>query len=143
MEIVDIEPGDARLATDLLPVMRELRPGLSAEDYRAVYDEGYGQGLRFTAAYTDDGACVGVAGWRTVANTNRRRMLYVDDLVTTSEARSAGVGHALLEYLKERARALRCTAMHLDSGTHRRDAHRFYLRERMDIVAFHFAVELD
>ncbi|MQM24221.1 GNAT family N-acetyltransferase [Glycomyces albidus] len=142
MEIIDIEPGDARLTAELLPVLRELRPDLSAGDFIAVYDEGYGQGLRFTAAYSE-GRCVGVAGWRTVANTNRRRMLYVDDLVTVSEARSTGVGHALLEDLKRRARELGCTALHLDSGTHRRDAHRFYMRERLTIMAFHFAVELD
>ncbi|MDA1361887.1 hypothetical protein O1R50_19825 [Glycomyces luteolus] len=70
MEIIDIEPGDARLTAELLPVLRELRPDLSADDYVAVYDEGHGQGLRFTAAYAE-GRCVGVAGWRTVANTNR------------------------------------------------------------------------
>ncbi|GAA2274741.1 GNAT family N-acetyltransferase [Glycomyces scopariae] len=142
MEIIDIEPGDARLTAELLPVLRELRPDLSAEDFLAVYDEGHAQGLRFTAVYAD-GRCVGVAGWRTVANTNRRRMLYVDDLVTASDARSTGVGRALLDYLEQRARELGCTALHLDSGTHRRDAHRFYMRERLTIRAFHFAVELD
>ncbi|PRY57274.1 GNAT family N-acetyltransferase [Glycomyces artemisiae] len=142
MEIIDIEPGDARLTAELLPVLRELRPNLSVDDLLAVYDEGHGQGLRFTAAYSD-GRCVGVAGWRTVANTNRLRMLYVDDLVTLSEARSTGVGHALLEYLERRARELGCNALHLDSGTHRLDAHRFYMRERLTIRAFHFALELD
>jgi hypothetical protein len=30
----------------------------------------------------------------------------------------------------------------LDSGTRRTDAHRFYLRERMDITAFHFTKKL-
>jgi GNAT superfamily N-acetyltransferase len=143
MEIIDIEPGDARLTTELLPVLRELRPDLTAEDYVAVYDEGYAQGLRFTAAYTEEDGCVGVAGWRTVANTNRRRMLYVDDLVTASASRSTGVGRALLGHLEGRARELGCTALHLDSGTQRRDAHRFYMRERMTIMAFHFALELD
>ncbi|GAA1673271.1 GNAT family N-acetyltransferase [Glycomyces endophyticus] len=142
MEIIDIEPGDARLIEELLPVLRELRPNLSAEDFAAVYDEGHPQGLRFTAAYAE-GRCVGVTGWRTVANTNRLRMLYVDDLVTASAARSTGVGRALLGYLEARARELGCNALHLDSGTHRRDAHRFYMRERMTIMAFHFSKDLD
>ncbi|MFB9659947.1 GNAT family N-acetyltransferase [Glycomyces mayteni] len=142
MEIIDIPPADARLTTELLPVLRELRPDLSAEDFLAVYDEGHPQGLRFTAAYAE-GRCVGVAGWRTVANTNRLRMLYVDDLVTAADARSTGIGSALLEHLERRGRELGCTALHLDSGTHRRDAHRFYMRERLTIRAFHFATELD
>lgn len=142
MEIIDVEPGEARLTAELLPVLRELRPDLTAEQYVAVYAEGYPQGLRFSGAYSDEGRCVGVAGWRIVANTNRLRMLYVDDLVTAAEARSTGVGRALLGYLEERARELGCNALHLDSGTHRLDAHRFYMRERMPIVAFHFAKEL-
>lgn len=138
MEIIDVEPGDLRLTAELLPVLRELRPHLTAEDFAEVYDEGYEQGLRFTGAYSDRGRCVGVAGWRVVVNTHRLRMLYVDDLVTVPEARSTGVGRALLEHVEARARELGCNALELDSGTHRRDAHRFYMRERMTIMGFHF-----
>jgi GNAT superfamily N-acetyltransferase len=143
MEIIDIEPGDARLTSELLPVLRELRPHLTAEDFLEVYDEGHPQGLRFTGAYSDEGRCVGVAGWRLVVNTHRLRMLYVDDLVTDPAARSTGVGRALLAHMEERARELGCAALELDSATHRRDAHRFYMRERMTIMGFHFDKVLD
>ncbi|KUJ68034.1 GCN5 family acetyltransferase [Streptomyces albus subsp. albus] len=143
MKIIDLEPGDARLATDLLPVLRQLRPHLTEDVLREVYAEGYPQGLRFTAAYTDQGDCVGAAGWRIVANTSALRMLYVDDLVTSADARSTGVGHQLIGYLEQRARETGCRLLSLDSGTHRTDAHRFYLRERMAIGAFHFDKELD
>ncbi|MCD0446013.1 GNAT family N-acetyltransferase [Glycomyces sp. A-F 0318] len=143
MEIIDVEPGDPRLTAELLPVLCELRPHLTAESFAEVYDEGYEQGLRFTGAYWHEGGCVGVAGWRLVVNTHRLRMLYVDDLVTAARARSAGVGRALLAHLEERARELGCTAIELDSGTHRRDAHRFYMRERMTIMGFHFDKALD
>ncbi|MEV5608059.1 GNAT family N-acetyltransferase [Streptomyces sp. NPDC052225] len=138
MKMVDLEPGDARLASDVLPVLRELRPHLTEESFREVYDEGYGQGLRFSAAYDDTGACAGVAGWRVVVNTSAGRKLYVDDLVTADSARSGGVGRALLGHLEERGRHLGCGQLDLDSGTQRTDAHRFYLRERMAITAFHF-----
>jgi hypothetical protein len=33
-------------------------------------------------------------------------------------------------------------ARNLDSATQRTDAHRFYIRERMSILAFHFVTEL-
>jgi GNAT superfamily N-acetyltransferase len=136
-ELVGLEPGDARLVTDMLPVLVELRPHLTAESLTAVYAEGYPQGLRFLVAY-DGEQCVGVAGWRILALTFAIRKLYVDDLVTAGGSRSAGVGHALLAELEERARAAGCTVLDLDSGVQRHDAHRFYFRERMHISSHHF-----
>jgi len=142
MKIIDLEPGDPRLENELLPVLRELRPHLTAELFRDVYATGYAQGLRFSAAYADDGTCVGAAGWRIVVNTSSLKKLYVDDLVTGENARSGGVGHAMIAHLERHARAAGCHELNLDSGTHRTGAHRFYLRERFDIVAFHFTREL-
>ncbi|MBD0709133.1 MULTISPECIES: GNAT family N-acetyltransferase [unclassified Streptomyces] len=142
MKIIDLEPGDPRLESDLLPVLTELRPHLTPGLFREVYATGHPQGLRFSAAYADDGRCVGAAGWRIVANTSSLRKLYVDDLVTAAADRSTGVGHALLAHLEAHARAAGCHELDLDSGTHRTGAHRFYLRERLDIVAFHFSRQL-
>ncbi|MEV4947585.1 GNAT family N-acetyltransferase [Streptomyces sp. NPDC053755] len=142
MKIIDLPPGDPRLESDLLPVLSELRPHLTPRLFAEVYDRGHAQGLRFSAAYGDEGPCVGAAGWRVVDNTSAIRTLYVDDLVTAASARSTGVGHALLAHLEEHAREAGCHALNLDSGTHRTGAHRFYLRERLDIVAFHFAKSL-
>ncbi|MEU8761118.1 GNAT family N-acetyltransferase [Streptomyces sp. NPDC048659] len=139
MKIIDVEPGDPRLETEVLPVLRELRPHLTPGLFSDVYARGHAQGLRFSAAYDGGGACVGVAGWRVVDNTSAVRMLYVDDLVTAEGSRSAGVGHALVGHLEGHARAAGCFELNLDSGTHRTGAHRFYLRERFDIVAFHFS----
>lgn len=138
MHLVDLEPGDPRLETDLLAVLRQLRPHLTAESFATVYREGYKQGLRYLAAYEGD-ACVGVAGWRVVVTTDALRKLYVDDLVTEENHRSTGVGRALLAELAQRARAEGCTALDLDSGVQRADAHRFYMREGLVITSFHFA----
>lgn len=138
---MDVEPGDARLVQDLLPVLRELRPNLTADTLTAVYAEGHPQGLRFLAAYDGD-RCVGVAGWRILALTFAIRKLYVDDLVTTGDGRSRGVGHALLTELEARARERDCTVLDLDSGVQRHDAHRFYFRERMHISSHHFTKAL-
>ncbi|MFF0746479.1 GNAT family N-acetyltransferase [Streptomyces sp. NPDC004111] len=142
MKIVDLAPGDPRLLADLLPVLRELRPHLTEESFTEVYAQGHPAGLRFSAGYDDAGVCVGAAGWRVVANTSTLRMLYVDDLVTADAARSTGVGARLLEYLQERAAELGCREFVLDSGTQRTRAHQFYLREKMEIVAFHFAKDV-
>lgn len=141
MRIVDFDPGDPRLDDEVLPVLSQLRPHLTAESFDLVYRQGHPQGLRFTAAY-DGPRCVGVAGWRIVATTASVRKLYVDDLVTTEEARSRGVGKALLAELAGRARAAGCQALDLDSGVQRKGAHRFYMREGLVISSFHFVLPL-
>ncbi len=135
MKIIDLEPGDPRLIADLLPVLRELRPHLTPALFEEVYAEGHPQGLRFSA-------CL-LYSWRIVAGTCDIRKLYVDDLVTAGDRRSTGVGRSLLAYLEDRAREAGCRLLDLDSGTQRTSAHRFYFRERMGVMAFHFGKELD
>ena len=138
MRVVLVEPDDPAMTADVLPVLAELRPHLTAASLAAIYAEGWPQGLRFSAAYDDNGRCVGIAGWRIIASTHPVRKLSVDDLVTTSNSRSTGVGSALLADLEEKAIEAQCSMLDLDSAVHRFDAHRFYLRERMHIAAHHF-----
>ena len=141
MHLVDLAVDDPRWDV-ALPVLRGLRPHLDADTLRAVYGEGRPQGYRFLAALDDDGACLGVAGYRVLATVFAVRKLYVDDLVTAPGARSGGVGKALLDELARRARDGGCTVLDLDSGVQRHDAHRFYLRERMHISSHHFTKRL-
>ncbi|MBY6061343.1 GNAT family N-acetyltransferase [Microbacterium esteraromaticum] len=140
MTLVDLTTGDARWP-QALPVLQELRPHLTAELLAQVLREGEPQGLRFTAVFTED-RCVAVAGWRVIANTSAIRKLYIDDLSTAASERSRGYGALLLRELRNRAAAAGCRVLDLDSGVQRFDAHRFYLRERMDIVSHHFAQRL-
>ena len=141
LRLVDLEPGDPRLASDVLPVLLDLRPDLTPESFASIYAEGHPQGLRYTVAYDGD-RCVGVAGWRLVSTTFAVRKLYVDDLVTAPGGRSKGVGKALIAELDKRAREAGCSVLDLDSGVHRFDAHRFYHREGMTISAHHFTKRL-
>jgi GNAT superfamily N-acetyltransferase len=90
------------------------------------------------AYVAEEGAVRGVAGYRYLDQLVRGRVLYVDDLVTEEGMRSRGYGEALLGWLYELARSSGCTALELDSGVHRAEAHRFYFRQRMTISAFHF-----
>ncbi len=140
LELIDLPLGHPgwELA---LPVLRELRPDLTAAALEKVLAQGAPQGLRFLGAFADE-RCLGVAGWRLMVTTSVLRKLYVDDLVATGRARSQGVGATLLRELERRAREAGCRALELDSGVQRFAAHRFYLRERMDINAHHFAKTL-
>jgi GNAT superfamily N-acetyltransferase len=125
------------------PVMLQLRPHLtSAEELlerarRQMRDAGW------RLAYTEaDGKVAGCAGFRVHEWLVSGRILYVDDLVTDDALRSGGHGKALLDWLKDLARSETCTQLRLDSGTHRRQAHKFYFREGLTVQAFHFEVDL-
>ncbi|WP_251152264.1 GNAT family N-acetyltransferase [Cellulosimicrobium sp. Marseille-Q4280] len=139
LTLVDLGADDPRWAA-ALPVLQALRPHLTADLLRQVLADDI-PGPRFLAAFDGD-SCLGVAGWRVLANTSAVRKLHVDDLVTAPGARSRGVGAALLGELERRARDAGCSALDLDSGVQRFGAHRFYLRERLSIVGHHFAKAL-
>ncbi|MGW3440993.1 GNAT family N-acetyltransferase [Streptomyces bacillaris] len=141
--LVDLGPGDPRMAADVAPLIRALRPRLSADAFTAFAEEGHAQGLRFTVAYdAATGRALGAATHRVLA-TSRGRLLFVDDLVTAAESRGRGVGARLMAELERRGRAEGCARLELDSGTTNVDAHRFYHARRLTVAAFHFGRELE
>lgn len=133
---ISLATTDAEIAA-CYPVMRELRPHISAEEFvprvRRQAQTGYQ-----LAAVKDAGQVVAVAGFRISENLPWGRFLYVDDLVTHSAHRSRGYGARLLNWLKGFAAAEGCAQLHLDSATWREDAHRFYAREGLQLSSYHF-----
>ena len=121
-------------------VHRELRTALPA-DYRTKMQRVFAGGGRMVVA-AEGNAVSGLAVWRVHENTAIGVQLYVDDLVTAAARRSLGVGHALMQWLEQRARDLSCVALVLDSGTQRTRAHRFYFREGLAVTCFNFEKHL-
>ena len=140
MEIIDVLPDDPRLA-DVYPVMHQLRTEMKLEDFRDTYKAGFDSGYRVVGLF-DEGECRAAAGFHISYGFLHGRFMYIDDLVTAERWRSKGYGRALNDHLLDRARAEGCGSVQLDSGTHRTEAHRFYLRERYDITSFHFLHKL-
>jgi GNAT superfamily N-acetyltransferase len=126
----------------IYPTMRFLRPQYSEDEFVAyALNDVLPSGAIMVAAI-DEGRVVAAATFRIAHSLSWGKYLYVDDLVVNETERSSGHGGALLGHLAEHGRAAGCAELHLDSGVHRHDAHRFYLRERMDIVFFHFRKSL-
>lgn len=117
-------------------VHRELRPQLQT-DYIAQMQGIFTDGGEMVIAVEDE-AILGVAVFRQYRDTFSGTKFYVDDLVTTSQRRSQGVGKALLDWLQDTARRRGASNFILDSGTQRTDAHRFYFREGLTIPSFNF-----
>ena len=123
------------------PVMQALRIDLVEEAFvekiRNQQKSGY------ILAYVENLAKpVAVAGFRVNESLSWKRYLYADDLVTLTDERSKGYGAALLNWLTEYAQKEGCSTFHLDSGIQRKDAHRFYEREGLQLVAYHFAKQV-
>ncbi|MDA2814314.1 GNAT family N-acetyltransferase [Nocardiopsis sp. RSe5-2] len=144
--VMEIPAGRTRLAH---PALLELRPSLPDVDaFTRTVDEdmrpgGYRLAGVFDAPDDPDRPARAVAGFRTGTSLAWGRYLYVDDLVTTAGARGTGLGRLLMDWVRSEARAHGCEQLHLDSGTDRHPAHRFYLSSGMVIPAFHFTEHLD
>ena len=123
-------------------VMRQLRPAIASEAYLPTVRRMMNSDNYQLAALLDHGRVRAVAGYRFMEMLYCGRVLYVDDLNTDDQCRSAGFGKLLMDWLKHQATAHGCAELHLDSGVQREQTHRFYFRERLTISAYHFRVRL-
>jgi GNAT superfamily N-acetyltransferase len=123
------------------PVMSQLRPNLIAKEFVSRVQAQQAEGYQL-ASLEHEGAVVSVAGFRVQNMLSSGKTFYVDDLVTDADARSKGHGEAMIQWLIALAREANCNSFSLDSGTHRQEAHAFYLRQRLRITSFHFHLPL-
>ena len=122
-------------------VMSELRTHLDREQFVDLVRDMMGEGYRL--AYIKEGVdVVAVAGYRVYTNLFMGKHLYVDDLVTADAARSRGFGEQMIKWLRNEACKEGCNYFHLDSGTHRGRAHKFYFQQGFTIASYHFSEEL-
>ncbi|MGQ0803476.1 MAG: GNAT family N-acetyltransferase [Actinomycetota bacterium] len=122
--------------------MRELRTDLEseAEFVRRVDEVQRAEGYRLVGSFEEGEAdAAAVAGFRFGHSLAWGHFLYVDDLITREAYRSHGHAGALMDWLVDEAGRLGCDQLHLDSGSQRHDAHRFYLAHGLLIPGFHFA----
>lgn len=124
------------------PVMKQLRERLAAEEFEKRVAEEAHEGYKL-AFLESESQIVAVAGFRIYHMLATGKTMYVDDLVTDANARSQGFGEALLKWLIELSRKEKCEMFSLDSGTHRRRAHRFYFAQGMHIANYHFELALN
>jgi GNAT superfamily N-acetyltransferase len=119
-------------------VMKYLRDQYTEEEYLSfVKDHLLNENFQL-ALMNDNDQPVCVSGFRIGHSLAWGKFIYIDDLVTNPNIRSNGYGEALFNWVSEYGKEHGCKELHLDSGVQRHSAHRFYLRERMDIVFYHF-----
>lgn len=120
-------------------IFRQLRPHFTEE--KAFIDQvlrQLDQGYKI-ASFQEEGIIKAVIGFRFLEFLAWGKVLYIDDLITDSEARKKGYGTRLLKWVMELAKKENCDQIHLDSGPHRHDAHKLYLNNGFKIVCHHFS----
>jgi GNAT superfamily N-acetyltransferase len=138
---VKLAETDGEIAS-CFPVMAELRPHVKEEEFLGRVRRQQSDGGYELALLENEGAVRAVAGFRIYECLAFGKFMYVDDLVTGGGERSRGHGRAIFDWLAGYAKKRGCEELHLDSRVHRHGAHRFYLRNRMDITAHHFGLKL-
>jgi GNAT superfamily N-acetyltransferase len=137
---------EARSDADIVrifPVMNALRQNIpTAEEFlERVRRQEKQSGYRLI--YVEDaGKPVAASGYRFTEYLFSGPILYVDDLICLESHRGKGFAEALMRWMEDLARREGCREFHLDSGTHRLGAHRFYHRLKMAITSFHFVKKL-
>jgi GNAT superfamily N-acetyltransferase len=127
----------------VFPLVQLLRPHIASVDElteRARRQKGIA-GWRLV--YVEDrGEPVAIASFRISEWLAWGKARYVDDLVARESHRGKGYAEALMRWMEAVARREGCSEFHLDSGTHRPGAHRFYHRLKLAITSFHFSKRL-
>lgn len=123
------------------PAFKELRPHLEFESLLPQVRRQECQSYKILAL-RQNGQVKSVAGFRVCEFLAWGKILYIDDLSTLSSARGNGFAGELLNRLIESAKNSGCSAVHLDSGYARHNAHRLYLHKGFQLSSHHFALEL-
>ncbi|WP_374076064.1 GNAT family N-acetyltransferase [Bdellovibrio bacteriovorus] len=124
------------------PIMKELRPHLSFEEYIAIYNEAHIADGYEIVAIEDKGQIMAVMGYRFLSDYVRGRHVYVDDLVSTEKARSQGLGAELLKFAEEIAKASGCSTLRLCTGIENDRGVKFYERNGWTKRAFAYTKKL-
>ena len=122
-------------------VMSELRPKIIKSEFLNTVREMESQGFKLVFI-EENTKVVAAAGYRISTNLFLGKNLYVDDLITSASVRSKGYGEVLIAWLRNLAIENKCNTLHLDSGTQRGQAHKFYFRNGLTIVNYHFSADL-
>ena len=123
-------------------VMSQLRPHIERDEFVPRVRRQMNS-FDFKLAYLSEEEDVkAVAGIRISEWLHGGKYLEIDDLVAKDGDRSKGYGGKLFDWIVDYARSQDCAHVRLLSGVQRFDAHRFYLRKRMNIEAHYFSMNL-
>lgn len=124
------------------PILKELRPHLSFEDYISIYNESHkANGYEIVAVEQND-EILAVMGYRFLSDYVRGKHIYIDDLVTSEKIRSMGNGADLLRFAEEIAKTNGLKILRLCTGIENEGGIKFYDRNGWTKTAFAYTKKL-
>ena len=123
-------------------VVHALRPHLREENFVEQVQEMMKEGYKMICIMENKIACA-FAGFRNMHMLYNGKTIYIDDLSTLPEYRGKGYAGMLLDYIHDMAKREGKTAVTLDSGYNRNDAHRLYLNKGYILASHHFSKRIE
>jgi len=118
-----------------------LRPHINSDDYFSIIKNMVSEGF-ILVFIEEDKQAVSVAGFWKEYKLHRGNSIYIDDLNTLPDYRKKGYAAIIMDWIIDYAKKNNIAQIHLDSGVHRFDAHRFYLKKNFNITSHHFVLNL-
>ena len=123
-------------------VIQELRPHLNdCNKFITQIMRQQKEGYQMFACIANNNI-VGCIGYRQLETLAWGKILYIDDLITSSTHRGNGYAKTLLDHAIDYAKLVSCDQVHLDTGYTRYDAHKLYLKNRFQLSSHHMALIL-
>jgi GNAT superfamily N-acetyltransferase len=122
-------------------VFNLLRPHLRQESFLTQIRRQQAQGFQIVAIRIDS-VVRSAIGFREAEYLIWGKIIYIDDLVTSDDARGKGLAGQLLDWVVDYAKTKALTGVHLDTGYARHVAHRFYLNKGFQIACHHLSLDL-
>ena len=125
----------------ILPAVAYLNPGVPEALLAERLETMTGQGYRCAAALEGD-EIVGVCGIWVTTRLYCGLQIEADNVVVLPEARSRGVGRALMAWVYRYARSIGCETVELNAYLANLRAHEFYRADGFDVLGYHFPKKL-
>lgn len=125
----------------LYPLVEQLNDDLEQEQFTIYLADMLENRYRCVGAW-GEGKLLGAMGFWVSTRFWTGKFLEIDNVVTDEAARGRGIGAKLAKWVDEEAERLGCSRVIAAVYTRNNAAHRFYARERYDILGFYFTKKL-
>jgi GNAT superfamily N-acetyltransferase len=142
MEITVRKLTNKKEMLSFLPLINQLYPSLSADDYSLQLDEMIP--FRYSQVGVFEGKKqIGMAGVWIGHKFWCGKYLEIDHVIVLESHRSQGIGKLIFDFMKNMAREEECHSLGLDSFTHNNRSHKMFFKEDFVIKGYHFVHALE
>jgi GNAT superfamily N-acetyltransferase len=124
------------------PLIKEMYPTITLEEYSNELDIMLPNDYKQIVVFEGD-KMIGISGYWVGNKLWCGKYLELDNVFTSPEYRSKGVGDLIFSHLEIKAKDLKCTMLALDSYTDNFKAHKFFYDKGYIPRGFHFINILD